>query len=269
VSSLASPGLMYMDRFVLGAVVGVAAVGYYTPSFELAVRLSMVPAAIVATLFPAFSMLAAGADPARLERLVAQATKYVLLAMGPPAIALAAGAHDLLHLWLGADFAAQGTLALQVMLFGIVVNGLAFIPFTLIQAVGRPDVSARLQLIQLPLFALLAYVLVRAYGIPGAALAWSVRAAGDAALLFWAAGRLQRFSVASMVAGRVPQTALLLVLFAAAVAAVGAIEAGPWLRFTLLAAGLSAVAPLLWRFGLGAADRETIRGLLFAGSVAR
>jgi O-antigen/teichoic acid export membrane protein len=269
VSSIASPVLMYLDRFVLGALLTVAAVGYYAPAFELAIRLSMLPAAVVATMFPAFSMLAGRDDPERLERLVGQSIRYVLLGLGPFAVLLIAGAHDLLHVWLGAEFAAQSALALRILVVGIVINGLAYVPFTLIQAVGRPDVAARLHLLELPLHALLTWVLVSRWGIPGAALAWTARVTLDAALLFWAAARLRSVSIGRLLGGRIPQTAGLLVAFAATAAALGAVAPGVWWRLLLLGAGFSAMLPLLWRFGLGAADRATIRGLILAENAPR
>jgi O-antigen/teichoic acid export membrane protein len=264
VSSVASPVLMYLDRFVLGALLTVAAVGYYTPAFELAVRMGMLPAAIVTTMFPAFSMLAARQDPERLQRLVGQSIRYVLLGLGPFAIVLIAGARDLLQLWLGAEFAAQGALALQILVVGVVINGIAFVPFTLIQAVGRPDVAAKLHVAQLPVHAIMTYFFVSRWGIPGAALAWSVRVTADAALLFWAASRLRSFSLGRLLSGGIPQTAAVLVACGTAATLLAALTGDLWWRLALLVAGFSTVVPLLWRFGLGAADRASIRGLILA-----
>jgi O-antigen/teichoic acid export membrane protein len=266
VSSLASPILMYLDRFVLGALLTVAAVGYYTPAFELAVRMGMLPAAVVATMFPAFSMLSARQDPERLQRLVGQSIRYVLLGLGPFAIVLMAGARDLLHLWLGAEFAAQGALALQILVVGVLINGIACVPFTLIQAVGRPDVAAKLHLVELPLHGVMTYIFVSRWGIPGAALAWTVRVTLDAALLFWAAARLRSLSLGGLLAGGIPQTAAVLVACATGAMLLASLTSDIGWRLALLAAGFSAVVPLLWRFGLGAADRATIRGLIVAGS---
>jgi O-antigen/teichoic acid export membrane protein len=265
VSTVLAPLMMYLDRFMLGALAGVAAIAYYAPPFELAVRLSLVPAAVVATLFPAFSMLMARRDTVRLQRLVGQAVAFVLLALGPVAIVLMAGAHDLLELWLGAEFAAEGARALQIMLAGVLINALAYVPFTLIQAIGRPDVTAKLHLVELPVHLLLTWLFISRWGVPGAALAWTARVSIDTVLLFWAAARLHEFPLTALATARIPRAAALLAAFGGGVVLVTGLVPGTWARLGLLAVAFSVMVPILWRWGLGAADRDSLRGLLAAG----
>jgi hypothetical protein len=50
-------------------------------------------------------------------------------------------------------------------------------------------VTAKLHMIEFPLYIPLVYWLIRGYGIEGAAAAWVLRVTLDAALLFWMAGR--------------------------------------------------------------------------------
>jgi O-antigen/teichoic acid export membrane protein len=73
---------------------------------------------------------------------------------------------------------------------GVFLNCLAQVPFALVQGVGRPDLTAKLHLIELPLYLLALCWLVAMYGIEGAAIAWTVRAVGDALVLFGLARRL-------------------------------------------------------------------------------
>src|SRR2546422_3399594 len=55
VSSLLSPLLVYLDRFMIAALRSVAAVAYYAAPYEMVTRLWIVPTSLVTTLFPAFS----------------------------------------------------------------------------------------------------------------------------------------------------------------------------------------------------------------------
>src|SRR5690348_9840962 len=57
VSVAVSSILVYGDRFVIGALVSMAAVGYYTAPAEIVNRLGIFPGSLVLTLFPAFSSL--------------------------------------------------------------------------------------------------------------------------------------------------------------------------------------------------------------------
>ena len=78
------------------------------------------------------------------------------------------------------------------------IKSLALIPFTLIQGLGRPDVTAKFHLLELPLYAGLLWFLVSRMGIAGAALAWTLRTTLDAILMFGAAYLLQLVSVRAL-----------------------------------------------------------------------
>src|SRR5207237_491088 len=55
VSNAVGPVLMYLDRFLIGSVLSLAAVSYYTAPYEVVIRLWILPTSLVMTLFPAFS----------------------------------------------------------------------------------------------------------------------------------------------------------------------------------------------------------------------
>jgi O-antigen/teichoic acid export membrane protein len=98
-------------------------------------------------------------------------------------------AGDGLGLWLGPEFAHHGAKILQWLAAGVFVNSLALVPFTLIQGVGRPDATAKLHLLELPIYILVLWLLVQQSGIEGAAIAWTGRVAVDAFALFFLARR--------------------------------------------------------------------------------
>jgi len=76
-----------------------------------------------------------------------------------------------------------------ILLVGIWMNALAFLPYSYLQAQGRPDLPARLHLLEvLPYLAFLWWA-IGAWGIQGAALAWTLRVSVDSILLFGIAHR--------------------------------------------------------------------------------
>ena len=262
VSTVVSPLLVYIDRFLLGALVGLAAVAYYTPPMEMAMRLLVIPGSATLTLFPAFSTLSAQRHDDRLHRLVARTAKYVLLSLGPLLVIVAAGAHDILRLWLGPEFERQGALALQILAAGIALNALGFIFFALVQGVGRPDLSAKFHVIELPIHALLAFLLIRAWGIPGAALAWALRVTLDTALLFAGALHTSALSRAALVAERVPRAVGLILVFAAFAAAVTFSLPLGFARLSALLVLLFAAVPPFWFLALETEERTRVRRVL-------
>ena len=90
----------------------------------------------------------------------------------------------LLALWLGEEFSMHALPIAQWILLGVLINGFAHIPFALLQSAGRADLTAKLHVIELPIYIFLIVVLVAAFGIVGAAVAWTVRIALDTAMLF-------------------------------------------------------------------------------------
>ncbi|NIP58768.1 MAG: flippase, partial [Gemmatimonadetes bacterium] len=58
---------------------------------------------------------------------------------------------------------------------GVFLNGVAQVPFALVQGVGRPDLSARFHLLEAPFYFLVLWIGLRWWGIIGAAVAWSLR----------------------------------------------------------------------------------------------
>jgi O-antigen/teichoic acid export membrane protein len=94
--------------------------------------------------------------------------------------------------WLGAETAKPMIIISQIIFFGIWINGIAYIPYALLQAQGRPDIVAKFHALELvPFLAVLAAFVYYA-GLPGAAMAWTFRVAIDAILLLWASKTIDR-----------------------------------------------------------------------------
>lgn len=204
VSNAIAPLLMYLDRLAIGVLISMTAVTAYTAPFEAVTRLSLVPASLAATLFPAFAALAGRARYDLLERYASRAVVYLLVFLGPIVLVIAVFSRTILERWIGAELAEESSLALAILAVGVLVNALAYVPLSLVQARGRPDLSAAFHAIELPIHAVLVWAFVHWWGIPGAALAWTTRVALDAALLFAASRKLSREARAPLAAAAAP-----------------------------------------------------------------
>lgn len=186
VSNVAGPFLVYFERFLIGAWISMEAVAFYTAPYEVVTRLWILPTSLVLTLFPVFSMWAED-KKAILRDIFFQSLKYLFLVMGPVVLLGAMTSREILSLWLGNEFREQSHLVFQVLAWGVLINSLAQVPLALLQGMGRPDLPAKFHLIEIPVFAAMAWILVRQIGIIGAALAWTLRVGLDALFLFAAA----------------------------------------------------------------------------------
>jgi O-antigen/teichoic acid export membrane protein len=268
VSSILAPVLVYLDRFMVGTLVSIAAVGYYSAPYEMVTRLWIVPASLVSTLFPAFSTLRAQGGTDAFEALVSRSTKYLLLALGPVVIVFVAFASDILRLWLGSTFATASSVALQILAIGVLINSIAQIPYALIQAIDRPDLTAKFHLLETPLHIVVVWIAVGAFGITGAALAWSLRVTVDACLLFVAADRLSSLSLRYFLTSKIPHTVLTLALLAFAISMVAILISTKWLQVGLLGCLFVAFGASGWRYLLDDRDRANlIRVLRFPAMV--
>lgn len=213
ITSIVGPVLLYLDRFLVASLLSVAALAYYSAPYDAVTRLSIIPTSLTMSLFPAFSALEGAGDRDNLEMFFARSLKYVLLAQGPIVLMIVLFAREILQAWLGNDFATRSASALQLLALGVLINSLGCIPFVLLQGIGRPDITAKLHLLELPVYLGSAWVLVSRFGIVGAAAAWALRMALDTFLLFVAAFRVCQFSPRSVARNGLKVASLVLLLF--------------------------------------------------------
>ena len=186
ISNIISPVLIYMDRILIASVVSVAAVSYYATPFEVVSRLLMVPAALAGVLFPAFT-ISFTQNRHRMALLLARGEKYIFLIIFPLVLLIVTFANEGLRIWLGSGFAQNGRIVLQVLAVGVLINSLAQLPWVLIQGAGRPDLTAKFHLVELAMYLPLLFLMVKHFGIQGAAVSWSVRVSVDMILLVYTA----------------------------------------------------------------------------------
>jgi len=182
VSNSISPLMVYFDRFLIGAMISMTAVAYYATPYEIITKLWLFPIALVGVLFPAFSTTLRGSRD-RAVHLFGRGMKYIFLILFPLILIIVTLAHEGLKFWLGSDFAQHSAFVAQWLAIGMLVNSIARVPYALIQAAGRPDITAKLHLIELPFYFLSLWCLINIYGIKGAAIAWVLRVTVDMIIL--------------------------------------------------------------------------------------
>ncbi len=187
ISNVIGPVMVYFDRFFVAAMIPTAQIPYYTTPAEIVSRLLILPSALSRTLFPAFAKQADVAHRIHLYRrgsLVLAVIMFGIVLFG-----IAVGRFALKQ-WLGEEFAENSYPALAILLVGIGFNSVAWIPFALIQGLGRSDLTAKVHLVELPLYITSLWFLISNWGLRGAALAWTLRCFFDYVILSIIAGRI-------------------------------------------------------------------------------
>ena len=263
VSNTISPLLVYFDRFALGTIVGLAAVGFYTAPYEGVTRMLLVPVALIGTLLPALTSIEARAERVQFTELAASAERILMAAMAMPLALVFVFAPELLRVWLGAQYAANSATALRLLVVGVFANALAQPLLVMLYAKNRPDLPAKFHLLELAIHVPLTIILIRAFGITGAAIAWTTRVMLDATLLSLAAARTSNASIFQIMGGRMAQAALSAsALLAGLVGSRSLTSMSPTAAAIGVLATMIAFALLSWSWILREQERAAIRGIL-------
>ncbi|WP_246264327.1 oligosaccharide flippase family protein [Aromatoleum toluvorans] len=241
VSSVIGPLMVFADRFYLASILPPAVVALYTVPLDAVSRFGALPMGAVNAAFPELAKRS-GARVQSAELVRGAVTAMTVLWFPLVAIPMLL-ADELLTVWLNASMASEGAGIARWLLLGVFLNGFAHIPYAMLQSAGRSDVTAKLHLLEFPVYALLLVAAVAQFGVLGAALAWCARIAIDTVLLFVAAARFEPDcrgvlrEAGIRIAGGMTLLAACMMVTA------------PALRWALAAVVALALAGTLWCFG--------------------
>lgn len=255
VSLMAVPILTYAERLLIGGLRSLTELAYYAVPFEIVARTAIIPSAIALTLFPAFSH--AQRSGAQVDQLFRRPMRLLFLLQWPLLVMLWLFPGDILAAWIGPDVADAGEVVLRLLAAAFFLNAFSQVALAGIQGLGRPDLKARLDLVEVPLFILLAVLMIPRFGIAGAAGAKLLVSFADTALLFLFAGRLNaRPMIDWSRLRRHPAAAGATILV---VSLVGFSAAAPLtIRIVAAVAGIILLGGAVWMRALDGADRAAV-----------
>lgn len=159
------------QRWLLGAFLPVAAVGFYNVGNQL---VSMIYAAgyrVGQVVFPAVSQMQGEGRTDEAGRLMVQVTWVLSTAVIPAYVTLAVFAHDLLSLWVGTNFATQAEVPLRIMCVGFSVGAVFAVPNFFLLGTGRSHWLTAVAVVQGCIAFGAGWLLVPRWGVSGAAAA--------------------------------------------------------------------------------------------------
>jgi O-antigen/teichoic acid export membrane protein len=255
ISNVLNPILNYLDRILIGSMLSLAYVAYYTAPYEMISRLSILPASLVMTLFPSFSA-ASILERTKMTGLYARSVRLLLIVMPPIIAGFIVFAGNIINVWLGEAFAAKSTIVFQLLAFGIFINAMAYIPSALIQGFGRPDITAKFHLLELFIYIPLAVVLIRIFGIAGGALAWTLRVSIDAVLLYAASGKY--VDIEAVLDSRLRQISLTILLLAVSMGIIMLLKSNVIVKLMLSMVVFGMYGMLSWFYCLNIEDKKIL-----------
>jgi O-antigen/teichoic acid export membrane protein len=164
-----------IDRFMIGSLRTVRDVSYYSAPQEVVTKFGIIPGSLSLILFPAFSSLMGGRKDEHSRVLYVRSLKYIIMCTGPIVLFFVFYAGPFLRLWLGKDFSSNSGLIMQILSLGFLITSLSGVPFNYLQGTGKVALVTKLQIAELALFLPLAALMIKHWGIRGAAIALGIK----------------------------------------------------------------------------------------------
>lgn len=184
VSSVISPVLVQADRFMIASTISAAAVSVYVLPYEVVVQSLILVGAVSSVMFPGLSTLVRE-KPDQWRPYFRKWLFRVCGMMALVCIALAFVLPVILPLWIRGNLKPDSVIVGQILCLGVFANSVGAMFYALLHAKGRSDVTAKLHLIEFPIFMVALYFLTNQFGVIGAAWAWVGRMVFDSLALAW------------------------------------------------------------------------------------
>ncbi|HYE27843.1 MAG TPA: oligosaccharide flippase family protein [Allosphingosinicella sp.] len=219
------------DRLAIGGAIGAAAVSVYSISLNVVSRVMLIPHSLAPALFPRLSALA------KRDRdvLVLHGIQTVAAIVTPVLIGVVILVEPFFTLWIGRRLAVEAVPLAYLFAVGFWFYCVGYLAMSLLQASGRPDLVSKVIAAEVVPFIAGLIVALSLFGLPGAAMVYSLRAIVEA--------------LALLLLARVPWPALrsLLPPLALTLAAVAvAHESGGLTEYAVLALLLAAALAWSW-----------------------
>ena len=154
---------------IIGMLISVSMVGYYSVPYSLATKIGLIGAGIAPVIFPAASLFD-GVSQEKTKRLFHASLKYMMVLYGLGCLLLLVFAKEILILWVGNDF-IKSVFVTQLLAVSIFLGGISWI-FSIFIQINNPRFLSLFSSITVPCYLFVLWFLTKKFSFNGCGYAW-------------------------------------------------------------------------------------------------
>jgi O-antigen/teichoic acid export membrane protein len=147
---------------------------HFSAPYDVVINLLIIPGVFAGVLFPMFAQQFPK-NGLSVKALYARWTRYTFFTMLPLCLLTYLFAKPALAWWISEVFSENSYRVAQLLSIGIFINSFGHLSQALVQAYGRPDLTAKLHVAELIAYVPYMWWLIEHHGAEGAAFSWIVR----------------------------------------------------------------------------------------------
>lgn len=175
----ASTLLAYIDRFVLGMLLGASAVASYVVASELATKVWLVTGALIAAGTPRIAATQGETGNPNGTPLFRTLAAVIAVVCAAALVTMLIGGEVLLRFWIRDAYDPAMAHLLRILATGVAVNGLSQANYLMLLIAKRERPAAVLQFFWLPVTGIAVYAATHLYGPAGVAWVFTIRCCID------------------------------------------------------------------------------------------
>lgn len=260
VSQFVNPVSRYLDRAFVVSYQSLKVFTFYAVPFEALSRLQLMPLSLSATLFPAMSEREGVRGKGESSSLYMRSINFTILVMLPVGIILIVFSQTILRVWLGGNFSAQSNNVFKLLAAAAFVQAICYVPLTSLQAMGRPDMTAKYYVAEIPLYIGLCFLLIPSFGVDGAAWAYLIRMVVNTICFLWMAHRI--LGSAAVMLGPIQRSLSVNLAFLVCVIVVSVLIKGIIGQVAAICCIGGGYVFAVWSFCLDVTEKEVVQNLI-------
>lgn len=184
ISGISGYAFGWIDVLLIGAILTQNSVGFYEVSWKVSTIALLLSRAISTALFPQISSWDASSEYNYISDNLSASVVPILASVIPVSIGGILLAPQILNIVFGEAYTA-GVMILQILLFATLLRSLHVLFSRMLQAIGHPEIPAKVGLLAAGVNVLLNLVFITEIGIKGAALATTLSICLSFAINMW------------------------------------------------------------------------------------